>query len=196
LVAVKVLNSAGTGTTSDIIAGMNWVVSDCVPPKKCTANMSLGGTGTSLNAAASSLGSVVTLCVAAGNSNDNACNYSPSGATNTISVGATSEKDDTRAYYSNYGYCVSIFAPGSNITSSWIEPEKTKKISGTSMATPHVTGVVALILGSSETSLTPQEVNDLIVNAAQSGVLTLNCPLLSLTCRWLTPNKFLQKPCP
>jgi subtilisin family serine protease len=140
--AVRVLDCNGSGSTSGVIAGMNWVASHHVA--KSVANMSLGGGySSSTNSAANSLASSgVFLAVAAGNSNANACNYSPSSAANTTTV-AASTSSDARASYSNYGGCVDLYAPGSSITSTWLNGG-TNTISGTSMATPHVTGVAAL----------------------------------------------------
>ncbi len=140
--AVRVLNCSGSGTNSGVIAGMNWVASNHVA--RSVANMSLGGGySSSTNTAANNLASSgVFLAVAAGNSNANACNYSPSSAANTTTV-AASTSTDARASYSNYGSCVDLYAPGSSITSTWIN-SGTNTISGTSMATPHVTGVAAL----------------------------------------------------
>ena len=140
--AVRVLDCNGSGSTSGVIAGMNWVASHHVA--KSVANMSLGGGySSSTNSAANSLASSgVFLAVAAGNSNANACNYSPSSAANTTTV-AASTSSDARASYSNYGSCVDLYGPGSSITSTWLNGG-TNTISGTSMATPHVTGVAAL----------------------------------------------------
>ena len=140
--AVRVLDCNGSGSTSGVIAGMNWVASHHVA--KSVANMSLGGGySSSTNSAANSLASSgVFLAVAAGNSNANACNYSPSSAANTTTV-AASTSSDARASYSNYGGCVDLYGPGSSITSTWLNGG-TNTISGTSMATPHVTGVAAL----------------------------------------------------
>merc|ERR1712180_502578 len=100
----------------------------------------------------------VTVSVASGNSNDDACSYSPARARDAISVGAT-DSSDARASFSNYGACVDIFAPGVDITSTWkgVSNTATSTISGTSMACPHVSGVAALILGQTP-SLRPDEV--------------------------------------
>jgi subtilisin family serine protease len=140
--AVRVLNCSGSGTNSGVIAGMNWVAGHHVT--KSVANMSLGGSfSSSVNSAATNLAnSGVFLAVAAGNSGANACNYSPSSASGTVTV-AASDINDVRASWSNYGGCVDIYAPGVNITSDWLNGG-TNTISGTSMATPHVTGVGAL----------------------------------------------------
>lgn len=140
--AVRVLNCSGSGTNSGVIAGMNWVASNHAA--RAVANMSLGGGySASTNTAANNLASSgVFLAVAAGNSSANACNYSPSSAANTTTV-AASTSTDARASYSNYGGCVDLYAPGSSITSTWIN-SGTNTISGTSMATPHVVGVAAL----------------------------------------------------
>ena len=140
--AVRVLNCSGSGTTSGVISGMNWVASHHVA--KSVANMSLGGGASSaMNTAANNLASSgVFLAVAAGNSNANACNSSPSGAANVTSV-AASTSTDAKASFSNFGSCVHLYAPGQSITSTWLNGG-TNTISGTSMASPHVTGVAAL----------------------------------------------------
>ena len=146
LIPVRVLDCTGSGTSSGVVAGIDWGAASSLRP--AVANLSLGGsTSSSLNSAvASAVSKGVTMVVAAGNSNADACNYSPSGERSAITVGATTF-DDIRASYSNYGSCVDIFAPGSNITSAWnTSSTSTNTISGTSMATPHVTGVAALAL--------------------------------------------------
>jgi aqualysin 1 len=146
LVAVRVLSCQGSGTTSGVVAGIDWVTGHHSGPS--VANMSLGGGASSTldNAVANSVASGVTYAVAAGNSNANACYYSPARAAAAITVGATTSSD-ARSSYSNYGSCVDLFAPGSSITSAWATSDGAiNTISGTSMATPHVAGVAALVL--------------------------------------------------
>lgn len=146
LVAVRVLDCNGSGTTSGVIAGVDWVTANHVKP--AVANMSLGGgASTTLdNAVQNAVAAGVTFAVAAGNSNANACNYSPARASSAITVGATTSTD-ARASYSNFGICLDIFAPGSSITSAWYTSNtSTNTISGTSMASPHVAGAAALYL--------------------------------------------------
>ncbi len=140
--AVRVLDCNGSGSNSGVIAGMNWVATNHIAP--AVANMSLGGGySQATNDAATNLSaSGVFLAVAAGNSSADACNSSPSSAPGTVTVAATTSTD-ARASYSNYGACVDLYAPGSSITSTWLN-SGTNTISGTSMATPHVTGVAAL----------------------------------------------------
>ncbi|SBT38346.1 S8 family peptidase [Micromonospora narathiwatensis] len=171
LIAVKVLNCAGSGTTAGVVNGVNWVTANAVKP--AVANMSLGGgASTTLdNAVASSVSSGVTYGVAGGNDNANACNYSPARVSSAITVGATTSTD-ARASYSNYGSCLDIFAPGSSITSTWSTSDSaTNTISGTSMATPHVVGAAALVLGANP-SYTPAQVKSYLTSNATSGVVT------------------------
>jgi subtilisin family serine protease len=144
LYAVRVLNCAGSGTNSGVIAGVDWVTNNHVTPS--VANMSLGGgASTALDSAVqNSIASGVFYGIAAGNSNVNACNSSPARVATATTVGSTTSSD-ARSSFSNYGSCVDVFAPGSSITSSWITNDTaTNTISGTSMATPHVVGVAAL----------------------------------------------------
>src|SRR5207302_4228526 len=113
LVAVRVLDCSGSGTTSGVIAGVNWVAGNAIHP--ATANMSLGGGASqSLDDAVNgAINSGVTFCIAAGNSNADACNYSPARVAAAITVAAT-DSTDTRASFSNWGTCVDIFGPGVN----------------------------------------------------------------------------------
>jgi len=150
LVPVRVLDCNGSGTNSGVIAGIDWVTNHAVLP--AVANMSLGGgLSSALNAAvANAVAHGVVMVVAAGNDsqfgNVSACTKSPASEPSAITVGATTSAD-ARAVYSNVGTCVDIFAPGSGITSAWnTSNSATNTISGTSMATPHVTGAAALAL--------------------------------------------------
>jgi subtilisin family serine protease len=140
--AVRVLDCNGSGTNSGVIAGMDFVASN--HGARAVANMSLGGGFSSAvnNAVTRMTNAGVFLAVAAGNSNANACNSSPSSAPSAYTT-AASDINDRRASFSNFGSCVDGYAPGVNITSAWLNGG-TNTISGTSMATPHVTGVGAL----------------------------------------------------
>ncbi len=139
---VKVLDCNGSGSTSGIIAAVDWVRKNRINP--AVANLSLGGGySSSLNTAVNNLAtSGVFVAVAAGNSNADACNYSPASATYAFTT-AASDKSDYKASFSNYGKCVDAYAPGVNIKSAWISGG-VKTISGTSMAAPHVAGVATL----------------------------------------------------
>jgi subtilisin family serine protease len=171
LVPVRVLNCQGSGTTSGVIAGVDWVTANHVKP--AVANMSLGGgASTSLdNAVSASIAAGITYVVAAGNSNANACNYSPARVGPAVTVGATTSTD-ARASYSNFGSCLDLFAPGSSITSAWHTSDTaTGTISGTSMASPHVAGVAALVLQGSPTAA-PSAVKEAITSNATTGRVT------------------------
>ena len=178
LIPVRVLDCLGSGSTTGVIAGLDWIVANHVAGKAAVANMSLGGgASTALDTAVQNvINDGVVMAVAAGNSNANACNSSPSRAPNAITVGATGtyyagETTDSRSGYSNYGTCLDIFAPGSNIVSSWMgSTTATNTISGTSMATPHVAGVAAVLFGRYPTS-TPAQIAAMLRNSATPNVV-------------------------
>lgn len=184
LVAVRVLDCGGSGSISGVIAGVDWVTYTHEGP--AVANMSLqGGLSQAFNDAvtASTLRGVAHV-VAAGNFAADACNYSPSATVQALTVAAT-DNTDTRASFSNYGSCVDLFAPGVGITSSTIgSPTATATMSGTSMASPHVAGLVALYLQTNP-SATPTTVNATLKSAGAWGVVTN--PGAG------TPNRFARK---
>lgn len=171
--AVKVMGDDGSGSYSDIIAGMNWVQSFVKANNITSAvvNLSVGGPrSASLNDATAQLAAAgIFVSVAAGNSHADACSYSPSSASSATggvaSVGATDEQD-AMAYYSNFGTCLSIFAPGSDIVSaSYLSDTGSRTLSGTSMATPHVSGAAALYL-QRYPGASPSQVRGALQNAA------------------------------
>jgi subtilisin family serine protease len=175
LVAVRVLDCNGSGTTDQVVAGIDWVTAHAVKP--AVANMSLGGSADTVldNAVQKSIASGVTYAIAAGNGIAgllalDACTQSPARVPEAITVSATNSTD-TKPSWANTGTCVDVFAPGINITSAWATSDTaTNTISGTSMATPHVTGAAALYLASHPTAA-PAEVQTAIVNNATPGVV-------------------------
>ena len=168
LVPVRVLNCQGSGTNSGVIAGMDWVANNASRP--AVANMSLGGgASTSTDAAVDRMvARGVSVVVAAGNENQNACNVSPARAPAAITVGSTTSSD-ARSSFSNWGSCLDVFAPGSSITAAWhTSNSATNTISGTSMASPHVTGAAALYLQGNP-SASPSQVAAAVTGAATTG---------------------------
>jgi aqualysin 1 len=153
LVGVRVLGCNGSGTTSGVIAGVNWVTGNHQPGQPAVANMSLGGGASSAldTAVRNSIADGVGYAVAAGNGNflgiaQNACNSSPARVGEAMTISATDSRD-RKASWANYGSCVDWFAPGVSITSAWhTSTTASRTISGTSMATPHTAGVAALYL--------------------------------------------------
>ncbi|WP_336026239.1 S8 family peptidase [Acinetobacter pittii] len=170
LVPIRILGCDGSGASSNVIAGLDWILKNGKKP--AVVNMSLGGeANASLDSAVENLfNNGYVMVVAAGNSNTDACSSSPARVSKAITVAAT-DSTDTRASYSNYGSCVDIFAPGSQINSSWIGSNTaTKVLNGTSMATPHVVGVVAEMLQSTPTA-TPQTISTNLFNQASSNLV-------------------------
>ncbi len=177
LYAVRVLDCSGSGSYSQVIAGVDWVTANH-GNATAVANMSLGGgKSDALNTAVeNSIAAGVVYAVAAGNGNflgipQDACTVSPASAPHAVTVGAT-DKTDALAYFSNYGTCVKILAPGVNITSDWYtSTTATNTISGTSMATPHVAGAAAAYL-STQPSATPAQVATALTSNATANVIS------------------------
>ena len=168
---VRVLGCTGSGSNSGVIAGVDWVTANHVKP--AVANMSLGGGASAAldNAVQNSIAAGVSYAVAAGNDNANACNYSPARAANAVTVGSTTSSD-ARSSFSNWGTCLDIFAPGSSITSAWYTSSTaTNTISGTSMASPHVAGALALYLQTNP-GASPATARNALVGQATSGKVT------------------------
>jgi subtilisin family serine protease len=165
---VRVLDCGGSGTWEAVIAGMDWVAANHAP--SAVANMSLGGGfNQSVNDAATRLAdSGVFTGIAAGNSSTDACSFSPASAAGVTTV-AASDSGDNHAFFSNYGSCVEVYAPGVDVTSSWMGGG-TNTISGTSMATPHVVGVGALYK-SSQGDVASATLNSWIQAAASPNVI-------------------------
>ncbi|CEP13842.1 hypothetical protein [Parasitella parasitica] len=183
-VAVKVLASNGSGSMSDVVKGVDWATGEFLKEKKAAAeankpfkgsvaNMSLGG-GKSPSLDATVNGAVdagLVFAVAAGNDNKDACNYSPARAEKAITVGASTIFDE-RAYFSNFGECVDVFAPGLNIESIWnTNDHATNTISGTSMASPHVAGLAAYLLAQAPEGTKPDEIKKQVLELATRNVL-------------------------
>lgn len=195
IVGVRVLGCTGGGWTSDVVAGLNAIpafhATHYGSSYRAVVNMSLGGgKSVSMNAAVASLTSQnIPVVVAAGNDNEDASDYSPASEPTAITVGATTSSD-ARSYFSNYGPLVDVFAPGSSITAAWYTSNSAiYTISGTSMASPHVAGAVALYLGlnsASASSPTNAQVQEAIVGYAETGRINLGSPPTS------TANKLLN----
>ncbi|OXK50102.1 hypothetical protein CDL38_02815 [Escherichia coli] len=171
---MKVLSASGSGTTAGVIAGVNYVTNNKTAGVPSVGSMSLGGgaSPTLDQAVTNSIAAGTVYAIAAGNDNSNACNYSPARVQTAVTVGATTNTD-ARSSFSNIGTCVDIFAPGSSITSDWIGSSNTatNTISGTSMATPHVAGILALHLSVS-TTLNPAASKAWVVSTATPNKVT------------------------
>ena len=207
--AVKVLKSNGQGTMSDVVKGVEWAatahVNKVAAAKKgkdkkfkgSAANMSLGGgKATALDLAVNAaVDAGIHFAVAAGNDNADSCKYSPAAAANAVTVGASTLADE-RAYFSNYGRCNDIFAPGLNIQSTWIGSKyATNTISGTSMASPHIAGLLAYFLSLQPSKgseyavaeITPKAMKEALIAIATPGSLSdvpSNTKNVSRTNQW------------
>lgn len=193
--AVKVLRSNGSGTMSDVVKGVEYAAEEHIKMveaakngkarkgfKGSAANMSLGG-GKSVTldmAVNAAVDAGIHFAVAAGNDNADSCNYSPAAAEKAVTVGASTLADE-RAYFSNYGKCNDIFAPGLNIMSTWIGSKyAVNTISGTSMASPHVAGLLAYLLSLQPAKssayavadMTPKKLKQALLSIATEGALT------------------------
>jgi len=199
LIAVKVLNCAGSGSYAGVINGINYVANQRkTRGKRSVANMSLGGPLFQAvnDAVDAAVRADVAMIVAGGNDNNDACKYSPASATLAVTVGATEVQSrsgnqiDLRSSYSNYGTCIDLFAPGTQITSTWIN-SGTRTISGTSMATPHVAGAAAAYFHKNPTATNDDLLAFLRSNGNQD-VIELNCAIAA--CR-ASPNILLHSSC-
>lgn len=193
LVAVRVLDCQGSGTTAQVVAGINWAIANHQAGKPAVANLSLGGSpDAALDTAVRNLvADGVTVAVAAGNSTADSCGSSPSRVTQAITV-AASDKNDARASFSNGGTCVDLFAPGAAIRSDWLN-NGTNTISGTSMASPHVAGAAAQYLTTHKTA-TPAQVASAVSAKTTKGKVTgasfQSCQIIFCT-TINTPNNHL-----
>ena len=170
LVGVRVLDCGGSGSFAGVIAGIDWVTVNHSGPS--VLNMSLAGGGYQPvdDAVAAATAAGVTVVVAAANNDDDACNYSPARAPSAITVGATDDTD-TRAWFSNWGACVDLFASGVDVLSaSWTADDAVNTISGTSMASPHVAGIVARYR-QAHPGDSPAQVTAALLAAATPGVV-------------------------
>ncbi|MER7660778.1 S8 family peptidase [Streptomyces sp. NPDC096193] len=183
IVAVRVLDNNGSGTTEQVVAGIDWVTKNHKGPS--VANMSLGGGADEAldEAVRKAVAAGVTFAVAAGNESSDAGQGSPSRVTEAITV-ASSTKEDAQSEFSNFGEVVDIYAPGSDITSAWNDSDEgTKTISGTSMATPHVVGAAAVYLAGHQDA-TPEQVAKALTDGATAD--KISNPSAG------TPNKLLK----
>jgi hypothetical protein len=187
IIPVRALECDGSGWTSTVMAGIDWAVGDHGQKQPAVMNLSISGFTSSMfdEAVQSAIDDGITVAAAAGNWGEDACTYSPGRVSGAITVAAT-DATDAEASWSNYGSCVDLHAPGVGIRSAYnTGPDSYATMSGTSMATPHVAGVAAVLL-SRNTSLTPAQVHSAIVDDATTGLVT--------AIKGSTPNRLLFVP--
>jgi len=197
-IAVKVLGDNGSGSNAGVIGGVDWTIAQYLSNKqRSVINMSLGGGFSAAlnNAVNQAVTEGIVVAVAAGNSNADACFSSPASAEKVISVGSTQDglnNKDVRSSFSNFGTCVDIFAPGSAITAAWCTGVKAvNTISGTSMASPHVAGVGALLLAENP-DLSAEDIQEKLISWGTKDLITMNCG--SAACNE-SPNIMLWNGC-
>jgi subtilisin family serine protease len=184
LTPVRVLNCQGAGSVLGVVRGLDWIAQRTTPGTKAVVNMSLGGgSSPSINYAVQNvINKGIPVVAAAGNSSGNSCLSAPGSAPNAITVAAT-DINDNLASYSNFGACVDILAPGSDVRSAYHRSStSTATLSGTSMASPHVAGAVALLFESGYKS--PAELYSMLMSNSITATIN-NVPSG-------TVNKFLN----
>jgi subtilisin family serine protease len=196
LIPVRVLDCAGSGSYSSVIAGLDWIAANHTPGTAAVVNMSLGGSASStLDGAVTTLISKgINVVVAAGNSNSDACKSSPARVPDALTIAAT-DRNDNRASYSNFGSCIDLFAPGSSITSTWLGASGVNTISGTSMSAPNVSGIVARFIAANS-SLTPQQVaNSIKTSSTKNVVIGAGTGSLNqIAYMYVMPNLTIESP--
>ncbi|GAA2511219.1 S8 family peptidase [Pilimelia columellifera] len=177
LVGVRVIDCDGSGPDPGVAKAIDWIIENASGPS--VVNMSIGGDPFSpiddaIRKAVATKN--ISFAVAAGNGDDlgrpqDACNHTPARVTEAVTVAASTSRDRS-ASFTNYGKCVDIFAPGVSVKSGWIGSDTaTRTIDGTSMATPHVAGVMAVVL-SDKPETTPAQMSTLLTDAATSDAIT------------------------